>query len=232
MISHAEIAVVFDLDDTLYKEADYVRSGVEYVVRRLSLKLRVPRMDLLGEVRRAEEAGIHPFDALYEHIDHKVSVRRMVEWYRKHVPYLILPEESRLCLQEFVQYGYTLAMITDGRKLGQWNKIHALGIDRFIPRELISVSDEVGADKNKLLPWERMMSLLPAVKQWWYIGDNPRKDFHHPNALGWNTVMLLDDGRNIKTQKITLAKTYLAKFNISTLDELLPLIQAHASSSY
>ncbi|MDE6084773.1 MAG: HAD hydrolase-like protein [Muribaculaceae bacterium] len=219
-----DTVIVFDLDDTLYKEADYVRSGVEYVVRRLSLKLRVPRMDLLNEVSRAEAENVHPFDALYEHLDHKVSVRRMVEWYRKHVPYLIMPEETRRCLETLTQSGYTLAMITDGRTAGQWNKIHALGVERYIPREYISVSDEVGADKNKPLPWKRMVELLPDKKAWWYIGDNPRKDFHHPNAMGWNTVMLLDDGRNIKTQNVSLPGTYFAKFTIDSLDRLPGLL--------
>lgn len=224
----AETAIVFDLDDTLYKEADYVRSGIEYVVRRLSLKLRVPRMDLLGEISRAEATGSHPFDALYEHLDHKVSVKRMVEWYRKHVPYLILPESSRSCLLTLSQEGFTLAMITDGRSLGQWNKIHALGIDRYISREYISVSEEVGADKTNLHPWERMMSLLPGIKRWWYVGDNPRKDFRHPNALGWNTVMLLDNGFNIKSQEVKLSKSFFAKYNIASLDELITLLHENA----
>lgn len=36
-----------------------------------------------------------------------------------------------------------------------------------------------------------------------YVGDNVKKDFITPNALGWKTICIKDDGRNIHS-KISL----------------------------
>ncbi len=213
------ILVAFDLDDTLYKERDYVKSGCLYVARQLSRRLRVP-CGLLEETVLSAEGGRHPFEVL----DHAVPVDRMVGMYREHFPYLVLPDDSRYCLENLKGHGVTLAMITDGRHEGQWNKIRALGLQRYFDDGLISVSADIGADKTCLLPWTRMEDLTPWCSVRWYIGDNMRKDFRHPKALGWNTVMLRDNGLNIKSQDVDLPVVYHAGMTIGSLSELPGLI--------
>ncbi|WP_368336625.1 hypothetical protein [Parabacteroides merdae] len=56
-----------------------------------------------------------------------------------------------------------------------------------------------------------------------YIGDNLRKDFITPNKLGWKTICLLDDGRNIHRQDFSCPEEYLPNVKIHTLKELLSL---------
>ena len=35
------------------------------------------------------------------------------------------------------------------------------------------------------------------------VGDNPSKDFYHPNLLGWTTIMLRDrEGINVPSQDL------------------------------
>ena len=46
------------------------------------------------------------------------------------------------------------------------------------------------------------MKRYPECHDFTYVGDNPRKDFIAPNALGWQTVCLKDDGRNIHRQRV------------------------------
>lgn len=223
MGSCGSILVAFDLDDTLYKERDYVRSGYLYVARRLSDRLgvshgRLEDLVLSGDDRR------HPFDLLYDELDHLVTVDEMVGMYRDHMPDLSLPEESRRCLEALKGAGVTLALITDGRHDGQWNKIRALGLQRYFEENLISVSADVGADKNDPAPWVRMENLTPWCESRWYVGDNPRKDFYHPRARGWNTVMLRDDGTNVRSQDVVLPAGYMAGVTIGSLSELPCLI--------
>ncbi|MDE6402282.1 MAG: HAD family hydrolase [Muribaculaceae bacterium] len=224
MVDNSDILVAFDLDDTLYKECEYVRSGYRYVARRLARELRVPAEGLLEIVESDAGRGRHPFDVLFEYTDGNVSVERMVAMYREHIPFITLPDVSAGCLARLASAGCTLALITDGRHTGQWNKIRALAIERYIDGRLISVSADIGADKTLPLPWERMQELTPGCTRRWYIGDNPRKDFHYPNLMGWNTVMLRDDGRNIKTQHVDLPESYRARFEIDSLSELPPLV--------
>lgn len=54
-------------------------------------------------------------------------------------------------------------------------------------------------------------------------GDNLRKDFITPNKLGWKTICLLDDGRNIHRQDFSCPEEYLPNVKIHTLKELLSL---------
>ena len=96
-----------------------------------------------------------------------------------------------------------MGMITDGRIQTQRLKIHALGLDKYIPEQNILISEATGADKHFSLPFDIMMRRNPGESRFVYVGDNPEKDFLWPNRLGWLTVMLLDtDGRNIHPQRI------------------------------
>lgn len=46
------------------------------------------------------------------------------------------------------------------------------------------------------------MNRYPDCHGFTYVGDNLKKDFIAPNALGWLTVCLKDDGRNIHKQEV------------------------------
>lgn len=59
----------------------------------------------------------------------------------------------------------------------------------------------------------------------YYVGDNTEKDFLAPNDLGWTTVCLLDDGRNIHKQDFVVVDGYLAKYKIKNIVELLKVIR-------
>lgn len=223
MTDLSRVLVAFDLDDTLYKECDYVKSGYIYVARELARELGMDVSPLV-DVALSGNSPKHPFDMLYQCIGGRVDVKRMVEMYREHFPDITLPDVTRRCLDTLLDAGVRLALITDGRHVGQWNKIRALGLERYFNNRYISVSADVGYDKNFIEPWTRMETLTSDCIERWYIGDNPRKDFHHPRRLGWNTVMLRDDGRNIKTQRVSLTPDYHAARAIDTLSDLPPII--------
>ena len=46
------------------------------------------------------------------------------------------------------------------------------------------------------------MNRYPECQNLTYVGDNLKKDFIAPNMLGWLTVCLKDDGRNIHRQEV------------------------------
>jgi putative hydrolase of the HAD superfamily len=69
------------------------------------------------------------------------------------------------------------------------------------------------------------MQRNPDEKRFVYIGDNPKKDFYWANRLGWTTIMLLDNGRNIHHQAEVIASLenpheYLAQYTIKHLTDL------------
>ena len=50
------------------------------------------------------------------------------------------------------------------------------------------------------LTQEILMKPYPQCQDFTYVGDNLNKDFVAPHALGWTTICLRDDGRNIHKQ--------------------------------
>ncbi len=221
--------VAFDLDDTLYKESDYVKSALLHIAGFLSSKYHLSAERIFDLMSRD---GVNPFDALYsflntENIVIEENTCDLLKLYRNHFPDLLLPVESRIALERLIASGYRLAIITDGRSVGQMYKILSLGLDRFVSRPNVSISEEIGCDKHSAFPFERMMKRNPDCDSFIYVGDNPEKDFIWPNRLGWTSVMLLDaDSVNIHSQQPDrLDEKSRAQYEIRSLAELPTLLQ-------
>ena len=104
--------------------------------------------------------------------------------------------------------GVRIGLITDGCSVQQRNKIEALGLRRWIEEEDIIISEEFGSGKPALANFEYFMKRYPECHDFTYVGDNLKKDFIAPNALGWQTVCLKDDGRNIHRQRVDEIKKF------------------------
>jgi putative hydrolase of the HAD superfamily len=187
--------VVFDLDDTLYFERNYVASGFRHIASTVACD-HCPANQLFQFLQSGFEAGVrgNAFDRLlakYPELGLRYSVADLVEMYRSHSPQIeLLPEMSSL-LSELAAAGVRLGLITDGSVAGQLTKIAALGLDKlFAP---ILVTDAWALEFRKPHPraYEAVMEdwNIPA-KQSVYIGDNPEKDFYAPRILGWQTARL------------------------------------------
>lgn len=178
--------VVFDLDDTLYSEKEYVRSGycavaaafpqIEHMVEKLwgAFEQKLPAIDV---VLAAE--GLNT-------LEHKAAALAI---YRTHQPKIVLYPGVRDLLQR-LKKTKRLGMITDGRSEGQRAKLSALGIESLFDKVIIT--DELGGTEYRKpnekafrvmqqalgMPFERMV----------YIGDNTKKDFIAPEKLGMQTI--------------------------------------------
>lgn len=223
--------IAFDLDDTLYKERDFVFSGYSAVAKTIINENKCFDYELLMDIML--NAPGNAFDSLNEYLSNratelsianKISIPEMVACYRNHYPDITADDASTL-LQYLITNGYRVAIITDGRSITQSNKIKALGFDLLVDPRNISISELIGAEKYSPVPFERMMKLNPDVSRYIYVGDNPMKDFVWPNRLGWATIQLLDDGRNIHSQSIALPNAdYQPKITISSLSEISDIL--------
>lgn len=198
--------IVFDLDDTLYKEAEYVDSGIRAVAIEAGKIGIMTEQDAYNLVKNAPDTATG-FDLIaakaFELIPpgNVFDIQRMLAIYRSHIPQLSLTTETADLLENLKNTGINLGLITDGRSITQRGKITALGLEKYMPSKNILISQEIRADKHQPVPFQEMMKRNPAEKGYVYVGDNPEKDFLWPNRLGWQTVMLLDtEGKNIHTQ--------------------------------
>lgn len=211
------ISVAFDLDDTLYKEEDFVKSGYKAVAETIGDEKAYSVMI------DAYKKGENPFNAVLDNISTEMSDKDMLTIYRQHIPNITLDEETKNTLQALKDSGFHLSLITDGRTLTQRNKIKSLGLTEFFG-ENIYISEEQGADKmlpNSFIAVEKKFS---SDNAFWYIGDNLKKDFLHPNKMGWKTVCLRDRGNNVHPQNIIVEDEYRPQIYINSIDELLRII--------
>lgn len=186
-------AIVFDLDDTLYDECDYVRSGYECVAEYL-----VGQMDGLSKQEISEclyqafEQKRPAIDVLFDEYKelNPMLKRECIRIYREHKPKITLSQENQILLQELRAQNKKIGIITDGRVEGQKNKLNALGllplIDEYIiTDELAGNSDVTKFRKPNPLAFQIMRERMGVeYDEMVYIGDNKSKDFQAPICLG------------------------------------------------
>ena len=213
--------VVFDLEDTLYQEMDFLKSGYQAVADYITKS--VGKDDLYTEMIEAYQAGEKDvFQKVLD--DHQLIIDKseLLDIYRYHIPQIHLDSKVRSVLEQ-LQGKCHLALITDGRPRTKRNIINALGLSEFFDGADVYISDEVGHLKTAPYSFERIMENNPDC-HYMYVGDNPVKDFLVPNRLGWTTVCLLDKGLNIHPQNFTLPVDYLPQRKIKDITELLEIV--------
>lgn len=209
--------IVFDLDDTLYKEVSFVESGFKAVA------------DYLGDMSYADEFmsfwnnGQNAFEKLRERHSIKTSVAELLDIYRFHIPSIQLDESTVSALDTLANHGKTLGIITDGRSRTQRNKIESLGLYRWFSPDNIIISEEFGSAKPDMKNYRFFMLKYPS-RTYAYVGDNLNKDFITPKYLGWHTICLKDNGQNIHAQNFSDSEEYLPENTITNMSEIINLI--------
>jgi putative hydrolase of the HAD superfamily len=216
-------AVIFDLDDTLYYEFIYVKSGFKAAAQYISKQYDVNAEEFykrLLVVLKSDGRG-KTFDLALEYFNLPLSeVDKLIEVYRTHQPTnLELYSDSKYIIEQLKE-NYKLGLITDGNSTVQWNKIKALGLDEKIDE--IIVTGDLGEDKYKPspVPYEKMLQRLEVKpKTAIYVGDNPEKDFVTARKLGLMTIRIIrDQGMHVDKR---LSPKYGADYEIETLNQLI-----------
>ena len=189
------ICAVFDIDDTLYLERDYVRSGFAAVGRWAAKWIQIAdfgercwrkfaagsRGSVFNEVLL--EAGREPAPEL---------VSALVEIYRTHAPSIVLATDASEALSRISRCA-SIALISDGAPASQTRKAEALGLGAFATKIVLTDLLGSGYRKPHTRAFELVSRCLPA-SVYLYIADNPLKDFAAPKQLGWITVRVRRPG--------------------------------------
>jgi len=222
-------AVLFDLDDTLYPEIEFVKSGFRVVARYLSSRYHLDENALFAQmldILQKEGRG-KIFDNLLHSLGlyTKEKVKLLVYLYRSHRPIIHLYEDVLPTLECLRRYGTRLGIITDGMASVQRNKIVALGLNNLF--DVIVCTDELGRDcwKPSTIPYKIALELLEArPSEAVYVGDDPSKDFLAPNSMGMLTIQVnRQTYQNLKQESIP--EVAAARFVIKGLKQILPIIR-------
>lgn len=204
----------FDLDDTLYKEIDFVKSAYREIAS------SVGRPDIVDQMVAWYDEGKNVFESLNEYLGKDTPLATYLGIYRNHLPSISLYEGVEETLNELKSRDIILGLVTDGRSISQRNKMRALGLERWFQEPNVIISEEFGSEKTDKRNFGYFMERYPG-RSYCYVGDNTQKDFLAPNGLGWNTVCLLDDGRNIHKQDFNVEESKLPKECVNDIRQLI-----------
>jgi putative hydrolase of the HAD superfamily len=189
--------VVFDLDDTLYLERDYVHSGFRavglWVQSEWGIEGFAARAYALFE--EGMRGGI--FDRVLQEIGIEPTPQRinpLVHAYRNHAPAIELSEDARPTLMALSDK-CRLACITDGPLESQSSKARALELDAWLDPIVFTAALGKGFEKPSRKAFEIVQAATATGPHGCvYVADNPAKDFQAPVALGWRTVRVRRSG--------------------------------------
>jgi len=209
MILPSSKIFVFDLDDTLYSERNFEKSGIEFVYHNLSIK-----HISLETILNNRENWI---EQIIDGSNNQITLQIVLDIYRNHFPSIQLYNDAKVFLEKLLSQGIEMSLITDGRSITQRNKLRALGIESFFKN--IVISEEVNSEKPSEYNF-RMVMYNKIAENYIYIADNPKKDFITPNKLGWTSICLLDRGHNVHEQVFTNSIEYNPHFKIKSFNEI------------
>lgn len=188
-------ALVFDLDDTLVSEMEFVESGYFTIAQELSKDLQINQAEIFGKLKgEFSKNSKNVFNRVLDSygIDYDLNyINDLVKIYREHKPTLKGYPNIKDELVKLRAEGFKLGIITDGFEISQKNKIMSLNLYEYVDE--IIVTDEFGKDfwKPSVKPFELIKNKLNVdYNEMVYIGDNPNKDFYIKKDYPISTVRI------------------------------------------
>jgi len=222
MIIETNNVVVFDLDDTLYNEVDFLISAYKEISIKIAVEINVSNEIVYEDMLEYFYNRKNVFEDILLKYNSHLKVPELLNVYRNHKPQINLSEDRIEVLNFFKSKHVSLGLLTDGRSVQQRNKIEALNLNQWFTE--IVISEEFGSEKPNINNFKHFEDVFGSGN-YFYIGDNIKKDFVAPNKLNWTTICLKDNGLNIHSQNTTnVNKQHLAQHNISEFSELSNIV--------
>jgi putative hydrolase of the HAD superfamily len=220
-------AVLFDLDDTLYSERQFVDGGFAAVAAFLADRFDRPATQLVARLRE-----LHDLDGRGRLFDTLVAelgvagepdlVPACLLVYRTH-PTRLTPFTGVIGLLDRLRAaGVRTGVISDGNAAVQSRKL--AGLEGLAERlDVIVLTDDLGPGHAKPSPVPyavacRLLALDPSATI--YVGNDPRKDFRGARAAGLRTIRvgrLPDEGGGAT---ITLTDGDEADLRVDSIEDL------------
>jgi putative hydrolase of the HAD superfamily len=216
--------VLFDLDDTLYQEKQFVMSAFKSISKYLSKKYNIKYDKIFKILKDDFNKGLRKknFNVLIKKlqlIDEDVDY--LVRIYRNHKPEISLYNDAEYILNK-LKKTIKLGLVTDGYIATQQNKISSLKIKNYFDVIIINSPKDNIDKKNPKIFNKIIKKLKVNPKDTVYVGDNPLKDFIASKKIGIHTVRI--KRKSGEYSKFKVEGSIDADFVISNLNELTNII--------
>ncbi len=220
--------VIFDLDDTLFAEKEYVKSGYRFIAGELSCKLDDSRQRIYETMMKLfRENSLNVFNRLLDYYscpyDDNV-IRQLVINYRNHNPSIHFFPDVLPCLDGLASINVSTGILTDGYLESQKRKVMAIGAHKYF-KEIV-YTDEFGKDfwKPHPKPFEYMREKMDVdYDHLLYVGDNPCKDFYISEILPIRTMRIYR--KNSVYSEAEYFKGKREDFAIEDLHEIVTIVK-------
>jgi len=219
--------VLFDLDDTLISEFDFVKSGYKYCSGIIAEKYGFEAENINEMLNNLfNESSKNVFNRLLDSLKIKYTnddIAEFVGVYRNHKPDIALYGDVIDCISALKAAGKKVGIITDGFVSTQRNKLEAVKADEIFDK--IIISDELGIENRKPAPLTfSMMKDYFGVDfdECVYVGDNPKKDFFIRKTHGVHTIRIVREYGVYKDCEYL--ENVKEEFRIESLNELEEII--------
>jgi putative hydrolase of the HAD superfamily len=227
--------ITFDVDDTLYSTADFVRKARANAVRAMcAAGLRAKPTDIVAEldevVGEFSSNDVRHFNRLLQRlppqstadINPSLLIAAAVVGYHDTTYSDFAPYADALeVLRRLKTAGYRLGIATEGLELKQAEKIIRLQIMPFIDTRAVFLTDQVGVSKANPKFYRNAAEALGfSPAQCLHVGDRPDRDVDPANQAGWITVLTRRSGRHFER-----AGTTPPAYAIQNFWDLLEIIE-------
>ena len=222
-LSSKKVAI-FDMDDTLFAERDFVYGAYHAVSTLVVEKYGVFIED---ELRRRFDEGQRGdlFTTALRSFGIEISEQEalsLVKIYRSHTPHLY-PYTDVAAVDYLKQEGIKTGLISDGHLKVQQKKFTALNLSRYFDEVIFT--DSFGREfwKPHPMAFESMAEKFAVeTHEMIYVGDNPKKDFVSCRDLGIYTLRIRRH-RGESSLLTAHSEAYEADYEIKSLLELKEL---------
>lgn len=217
------MAVLFDLDGTLYDDRRYVEAGFRSAATYLSDEYGIDSFgDMVWEY--ATERNFETvFDCIIESYDlPERELQNLIAAYHNSSPELQLYPDTKPMLASLPDNCLT-AVITGG-KHGR-EKLRQLGLSDVFDE--VYVTPEKGTSKREATPFNAVLnSLEVAPEHTVFIGDNPELDFVWPNNLGMTTIWVRRKETLFQSPESNDARPEYVLPDLSLVPEIIDSVQS------
>tara|TARA_B100001057_G_scaffold163718_1_gene164342 strand:+ start:2929 stop:3606 length:678 start_codon:yes stop_codon:yes gene_type:complete len=186
--------LVFDLDDTLFPEISFVKSGFKAVSNFLSNEFQLNKKQVYSHMilllKKNGRGNVFDDVLKANNIYTKKTVIKCLSLYRKHNPNIKLYYDAEKCIDRFK--AYKKYIITDGNVNVQRSKVKALGISKKFVKVIPTYQYGISFSKPSVKCFQLILEKEKSQpKDMIYIGDNPHKDFVKIKKVGIKTLRLV-----------------------------------------
>ena len=209
--------IVFDLDDTLYNEIDFVKSGLR-AVSTLFNNSSDTYNSLMSIFNQYGSGKV--FNHYLSTHPSSIKLEDCIEKYQQHYPAIALSSMVEDVLNK-LSSSFSLGLLTDGNPVTQKNKFQALGLSAYFDFIVFSGEHQLSKPDQRL--FKMFENHYSNNNDFYYIADNLNKDFIAPNQLGWTSIQVKNP---VGIYRNAIAKDFqLPKKTISSINELLGIFK-------